>query len=451
MLNNEEIKSILDHTFEIELGQITLVQGNDEPIVLEGPGNIFQDETGILNLKMYHKFEDDGRILLDKFYRPNRFKSGEIISESEFYRLEATDFFGNKWQAENISRISPNFSIPASGAVFKAKLKEISHQSECPHSDVSIENLYLFGEYDIPVNELEDLGERGKHFNKLRFKANQFEFLFRKFEKGLHLTVTGKKESISLNFENHIIEALSIIFGKIIDPLLIINAQSGIQKIRIRSVDSLQMNSPLPSAILTHPHPEFKGMRTLLGKYIKHFSIRSHKSEVLYGYWHKINRSYQTGIENAALSITVSIEGIIKSFFKNSMHPDINLRNKARISRRLIAKSEIDEDIKNRILTHMGSIGNVSPKLALRRLSSSGYFRNNLVDNWSVLRNKSTHSDKLGKSPIDVQRDLDQTFSCLGLFYFLVFIIIGYKGSIDNYTERGWPAMDFPLKNIEDP
>jgi len=171
VLNNEEIKSILDHTFEIELGQIALVQGNDEPIVLDGPGNIFQDETGTLNLKMYHKFEDDGRILLDKFYRPNRFKSGEIISESEFYRLEGTDFFGNKWQAENISTIRPNFSIPASGAVFKAKLKEISHQSECPHNDVSIEHLYLFGEYDIPVNELEKRMGVKSPFSSFYFQA----------------------------------------------------------------------------------------------------------------------------------------------------------------------------------------------------------------------------------------------------------------------------------------
>ena len=72
-----------------------------------------------------------------------------------------------------------------------------------------------------------------------------------------------------------------------------------------------------------------------------------------------------------------------------------------------------------------------------------GLLSKKMVDVWEKLRNKSVHPDKLHKDRRALQKYIDQIYTCIALFYRLLFIIIKYDGSYIDYSEEGWPKKSF--------
>lgn len=70
-----------------------------------------------------------------------------------------------------------------------------------------------------------------------------------------------------------------------------------------------------------------------------------------------------------------------------------------------------------------------------------------MKDEWEILRNKSVHPDKMNQDPKVVQTYIDRIYTCIALFYRLIFIIIKYEGSYMDYSEKGWPEKKFKFKN----
>jgi len=443
--NEETIDKFISNSFEIDCIDIRLTQKKDkDPIIYTGPGTIYQDEHGMLQLKLYSKLSDIHKEISHQF---KHHIPGKIIASDNFFTLEATDMSGNEWLADNIW-ISVNVSFPAAGMIIKSKLDEIEN-IELNKTRSNTEKNYLFiivpGQYKIPCNKEEDLPNGGRRLNRAVFSANEIDFEFRKYDDYLIIYANAKTENLDKDIYFKLIEALSIFTGFIVRPLVIKNTQKDKYILKIKSVDNSFTNKKLFPPFKPFTKTEFKSFTCFLEKYLA--NIEAPFSD-LFGFWHKINRAWQISIENSSLSIGVAIEGIVKSYFSELGLADEKILQQAEEAKQLIEDSDLGERIKARLFGNIGLLKKTSPKGALNQMvQKKKWLNKGMMNEWEKLRNKSVHPDKMNQDPIAIQKYIDLIGTCLGLFYRLLFIIIKYEGSYIDYSENGWPEKKFKLKN----
>jgi len=442
--NKETIDKFISNSFEIDCIDIRLTQKKDkDPIIYTGPGTIYQDEHGILQLKLYSKLSDIQKELSHQF---KHYIPGKIIASDNYFTLKATDMSGNEWVADNIW-ISVNASFPAAGLVIKSKLDEIEN-IELNKARSNTEKNYLFiivpGQYKIPCNKAEDLPNGGWRLNRAVFSANEIDFEFKKYDDYLIIYANSKTENLDKDIYLKLIEALSIFTGFIVRPIVIKNTQKDKDILKIKSVDNSFTNKKLSPPFKQFTTTEFESFTCFLEKYLA--NIKTPFSD-LFGFWHKINRAWQTSIENSSLSIGVAIEGILTSYFGKLGLPDKEILQQAEEAKQKIKDMDLGERIKNRLLSSIGLLKNTSPKGALYQMVQRGLLNNAMKDEWEILRSKSVHPDKMNQDPKAVQTYIDRVDTCIALFYRLIFIIIKYEGSYIDYSKSGWPEKKFQLKN----
>lgn len=434
------IDSLLSNNFEIDCVQIKLAQQVEEnPIVYSGPGTIYQDERGALQLKAYHTIKDLKKELSSKF---QHLPPSKLIGKENYFFLEAIDLDGSKWISENI-RVSGKISIPTSSHVVKASLDQIKNITKREKEGESESSLFMIlpiNGLTIPCNKKEDLQDGGWILNKSVFEINKFNFEFTKLDELIKITINTKNELVDDSFKNKLIEALSIIYGNVVDPIIIAISNNRLRHIQINSKKAYLPIKSIHSPIKHSKPPDVEVFKSFLQSYI--FSIEKPYSQ-LFGYWHKVLQSWQGSIENMALGLAVSIEGIIKNYFNQRGLPDAEILKESEEAKSLIKKMEIDGRIKDRLLTSLGQLKQGTPKAALYELSSDELIPDEFVKTWVELRNKSAHADDIKIDKIELQKFLDQIHVCLTLFYLLLFSIIGYQGKYTDFSTQGWPDREF--------
>lgn len=440
--NLETIEKFLSNTFEIDCIDICLTQKIDnEPIVYAGPGTIYQDKHGQLQLKLYSKIVDIKKELSPhfKYHRP-----GKIIAEDNYFSLKAIEMSGTEWIADNVW-VSAHVSFPTRSQVIKSNLKEIKTIEEGSTTDKNSFFIILPGNFKIPCNEKEDLPNDGWHFNRSVFTADNIEFEFKKLNNCLIINAVSAPDYLKEDTYVKLIEAISIVMGLIIRPVVVMNTQQGHSILKIKSVDNSYSNKEVPQPFKHSLPYDLQSFSYFIGKYLE--AIDAPFSD-LFGFWHKINRAWQADIENSSLSLSVSIEGLISSYFRELGLPDDEIAQQADKAKQKLNDIDLGERIRGRLLNSIcGLLNNSSPKNALYRMVRNGLLSKNMVDVWEKLRNKSAHPDKLYKDHRALQKYIDQIYTCIALFYRLLFIIIKYEGSYIDYSEEGWPEKKMQEKD----
>ena len=440
--NLETIEKFISNTFEIDCIDICLTQKIEkEPIVYTGPGTIYQDEHGVLQLKLYSKINDIKKKLSHQF---RHHAPGKIIADDNYFTLKAIDMSGKEWIADNISG-SSNVSFPASGQVIKSRLREI----ETIEGRSTTEKNYLFiivpGKHEIPCNEKEDLPNGGWRLNRSVFLANNIDFEFKILNNCLMISANSAPDCLKEDTYVKILEALSIITGLIIHPVVVKNTQQDHAVLKIKSVTNSYSNKKFPIPFKHSTPGDLQSFSCFFEKYMA--AINSPFSD-LFGFWHKVNRAWQVNIENSSLSLGVAIEGIIRTYFGELGLPDKEITKQAEEAKQKLNDIDIGERIKVRLLSSIGDLlQNTSPKGALYQMTQDGLLSKKMADEWLKLRNKSVHPDKLNEDPRALQKYIDQIYTCIALFYRLLFVIIKYDGNYIDHSENGWPEKKFQQKN----
>jgi hypothetical protein len=444
IFNKETIDKFISNSFEIDCIDIRLTQKKDkDPIIYTGPGTIHQDEHGILQLKLYSKINDIKKELSHQF---KHHTPGEIIADDNYFTLRAIDMSGKKWIADNIC-ILPAVSFPAAGLVIKAKIDEIKNiELNKTWSNTEKNHLFIIipGQYKIPCNEKESLPNDRQRLNRAVFSANEIDFEFKKYDDYLTIHANAKTGKLDKDVCLKLLEALSIITGCKVRPIVIKNTQKDKDVLKIKSVDNSFANKKL-FPLFKHSAPtEFESFTCFLEKYL--VNIKSPFSDI-FGYWHKINRAWQASIENSSLSIGVAIEGILRSYFSEIGLADEEILQQAEKAKDLIENSNLGKRIKNRLFGSISLLKNASPKGALNQMVQEKLLNKAMVSEWEKLRHKSVHPDKMNQGPIVFKKYIKRINTCLALFYRLVFIIIKYEGSYIDHSEREWPEKKFKPKS----
>lgn len=438
-LNTETIEKLISNTFEIDCIDITLTQEIDkDPIVYKGSGTIYQDKNGILQLKLYTKIQDlQKELQLNlKYHTP-----GKFISSDNYFILKAVDMSGKEWFSDNIL-VSGNVSLPASGRVIKSKLEEIELIEEGPRTGKN--NLFIVvpGKYEIPCNEKEDLPNGGWRLNRSVFSANNIEFNLRNLENYLTINANSTPEYLGADEFLKIRESFSVITGLVIRPVVVENILQDSYVLKIMSVDNTYSNKKLAIPFRHSTSNDIQSFSSFMEKYLQ--AVGAPFSD-LFGFWYKINRAWQAGVENSSLSLGVAIEGIIRSYFGGLGLPDEEIVQQANDARKVLSSTELGERIEKRLL---GSIDELlkkqSPKGALYQLTQDGLIRKEMAGEWIKLRNKSVHPYKR-EDPLEAQKYINQIYTCIALFYCLLFVIIKYDWNYIDYSEFGWPEKKYQI------
>jgi len=441
-LTHEKVDELISNKFEIDCIDISLFQQIEEnPLLYSGPGTIYQDENGVLNLKLYAKIKDIKKEI-SHIFKP--FLPGKIIGDEHYFSLKAVDMSGSEWSAENIW-VSGNFYLPVAGRVIKSELREIKNLTEIG-GRIRSEKTFLFivspGNYQIPCNEKEDLPNGGWRLNRSIFSVDQIDLEFKKLDNYLTIKASTTSNELNEKSEMKLLEALSIICGQIVRPVIIDYSHGDTKTLKIKSVNVNFSNKQLPPPFNHSSPSDLESFAFFIGKYLS--SIETPYSE-LFGFWHKLNRAWQASIENASLSLAVAIEGIIKSYFVEYGLPDQEILLQAQDAKQKIKDLGLGQRIKSRILSSIGQLKSTSPKGALYEMSDKGWFPRHFADEWVKLRNKSAHADKIDEDPKTIQLYIDQIYTCLTLFYCLLFLSIKYEGNFIDFSRDGWPENKFSL------
>lgn len=433
--NTETIDKFISNTFEIDCIDITLTQKVDnDPIVYAGPGTIKQNENGILELKLYCKINNINKEMTHRF---KHHTLGKIISDDNYFNLKAIDMSGVEWTSDNIW-VSANVSFPASGQVITSRLRGIETVEE---GSKKADKNYLFavlpGNFEIPCNSKVDLPNGGWRLSRSVFTTNNLEVDLNKHEKYLIINVNSKPEFLNEDTSIKILEALNIILGKIVRPVVIKYTLQESSVLKIKSVPDSFSNKEFPQPFKHSSPADIQSFSCFLEKYL--MAIENPYSN-LYGFWHKVNRAWQADIENASLSLGVAIEGILSTYFRELGLPDEEITNQANAAIKVLDGTELGERIKGRLLGSIsGLLNNSSPKGALYVLSQNRVFNKSIAKQWVKLRNKSVHPDNLNEDPRAFQKYIDLSYSCIALFYILLLLVIKYDGKYLDYSENGWP------------
>jgi len=371
-------------------------------------------------------------------------KPGKLISQEEFFSMEATDMSGNVWAAKGVS-VSNSFSIPASGKVIKSTIRSLSCEKgrkDLVNKNSSFLFLVIPGKHNIPCNKWEDLANGGKSLNICKLSILSIDLEIKERKNCLTIKVEDSHGTMDINFKELLVEALNIVFGKLCPILYSKFTTKEINAITIASIPSSVPNQKI-ATLIKHSSPgDVLTFTEFIEKYIKSFE-REH--DVFFGYWHKINRSWQGGIESAALTICTAIEGITKNYYSEYGLPDNEIVQQAEDAKPLIKDLTLGKRIKNRVLSSIGQVKSTNPKNALYRLAEEGKVEQELVDSWVSLRNKSAHADNLDDNIQEQQKYIDEVFKCQNLFNVLLLLKIEFNGKYLDLSKEGWPENSLPV------
>lgn len=446
-LTTKDRDRVLSNAFSLEFIHAKLIKKDAlKPVVYAGSCNVAQDPEGRLQLKLYHAYQTSAD-MTDAFsaaFCDTGLEPGKLIEDSHYFDFEGIDIFGNKWTSSHIW-ISDDTSFPSNGKVVTAKLKRI--ECNTPVSDTEppsgqstdrIAQLFIRGTFSIPFNKVEQTGSViATSICVLQLPA--VTCTLRKHETHLEVTVRSTTHELSNDYLDLVVEGIGVAVGSNLRSQLKLARLAGsreavVYESNIKS-DAARLPPPIPGA---YPHH---------AEYLERFVTRFVEKMVtnrspLVGYWYRILRGYPNGLENSALVLATSIEGMTKAYFLSLGNVDEDFLKQITEAEPLLKSMLIGERAKSRLLSALGSAKSPSPKNALFALKKSAIVSEQLISLWSKLRNKSAHADELNMDDHDLQIFINELHGCLELFYRLVIQHIGYTGKIIEYAKPGWPEGD---------
>lgn len=443
-ITNKIIEKISNGEQSFDFLKITLTQMKDtSPRVYSGSGSISYDKDGKLVLKMYHLYSEENEYMEDfKNFLGNNHVPGQIISKENYFEMIAVDEKGNAWTADYLW-LSGDISLPSNGRVISSKITSITTKCEVNQSSNFYLALITQSNIDFPRNASKDAVTFTGN-DRCDVKRDEFDFNISKLDESLFQI----KSTLENNLANEIsadllIEAISISSGRYIHPAVKITNHNGQQITTVYShrkkIDEKSITQPFS----TRTPMDTDNLADFVSLYLS--SFKEAKSP-FFGYWFRILDASKSEIENQALIVTTSIEGVLKIYFNEYGNACKEIQNNADLAKSLVKALKICHRIKQRLLTSLGNLKDFTAKNALHNLRESGKISKEMVGAWSDLRNKCAHADQLKSDDVEFQKFIDQTFCCIGLFYILLFIKINYRGDFIDYSKYAWPRTVLPAE-----
>lgn len=437
----------------LDCHRITLLKNDKkEQRIYSGPGTIYQDSKGELNLKL---FTTDRNSLERIFGGNKKVKIGKIIPSSEYYKLKAIDMHGNEWESVHVHPLMHVASNPKN-IVLEAKLRAIKRVQKVPINFKKSKVILRFdktielpwGRY-IEENTTMAKPENKEHlFNTFaNFFITPYEFIFQKDQHYFNLIVRSEsKNKIPDYICVRIQEALEFVLAHKIKLFIKEFFYSSYDIIEIISND-LVTQSNYKSDLPPITHDKNKEAWQL---FIKYFSFiiqkKSRGYHPLSKYVNQVLQTKEHPLLARGATLSIAVEGILKKYFllkkkkTNIYDEDINAAKSVLRSTTFSPKFTI------RINNFLGSIKNIYAKDVLYELMNDKIINKKLITSWNELRNRTVHGEQLELKKLS--RYLKWYYDTKTLLHLLIFLIIKYNGIYSDYSAPNWKIKLFNKSKV---
>lgn len=431
--DDQEIVSCSNFKYSIDFSNVTLTQNTiSNQLLFSGGGCIYQNEDGKLKLKISHHVLDMGKDLEHVFYAPT---PGVLLDDDRFFSMVAVDDAGRKWTADNIL-IAGTTSFPTKTMEIHTDVDQVVCDQDLNEKRYARQKIVALclGKTDLTCLKAEKLSDGGAKLSIAEFSAKGVNYQIKKRDDYLVIIAEFDSDNFDHNEYKRLLEPLSISLGMFLSPVFVehVGAEHHLKIVKSASgANGIKKLQP--------PFDYRNGVKQIACFTEQYLSVISKPFSVPFGYWYRINQGFSSTITNSSLVLSVSIDGMLQFFFKELGHIDNDMKTEMEDAIAFIEGSSVGKRVRERLLGSLKLLQNSSPKSILYTLVSKGFISNKMMKAWVSLRNQSAHPAEVEMDRQKFQKYLNRHYSCLSLFYLILFCGIGYEGEYTDYSQPGWP------------
>lgn len=434
-----------DQKFRIECSQIVLTKAGGTPLVVRGPGEIWQDDEGVLQYKV---FADRAGYRGLQAYMSRPGVIGQIIPDEDYFVLEAQDYALPCWTEQRV--------LPAPrGGVFDGLahgyLQELMHtEGNRPNSPNGFVTLRFRGKLEFPSNQGSEtvfrVGGQDRHtsiaFNRAIIEDGDLRFEV--FHQSEHTVVSLQLPAGQLYPATpyRIHEALQFILGQQL-TLMVVEMIVGTKKVT-RLTSASRGNGKMSPPLQFEQRDEGGHIWRMFTNYFRH--VHSKKDPD----WHPKSRHVGSATESTAasleatvLALAVAVEGLAGDSFPSLAPVDPDLLRHLDNVQSAVQWMPLSQQNRDRISGTLNAMRKPRNSDILRAFITTNRLPKDLYAAWSRLRNASAHGGGAGGR--EIEEILRLRYQVLSLLYSLVFTAINYGGARTDYSLPGWPNGAWPI------
>lgn len=443
-------KDFADLKFKAECSDIVLTNIRNRGFVIRGPGELWQDELGILRFKI---FIEQGTYQALRSYVTRPGTIGERVPEDEFFQLEAEEHTLPRW---NSARVMPwpkggLYNGMACGIIDELVCSEIV--SSNPKSEFVA--VRFRGGFEFPCNEgtqtiIRVAGQERQTSNSLNVAIVNFEeFKFELRRESMHVVASLElpRGKLTASTPERIQEALQFALGEELSMFAIETHGGGKHLIRLVSPRGDSGKGRMEPPLQFGPFDEGGHVWRVFGDYFRYVHTNPNPG------WHPVSRHIGSAVESTAASIdaevlalAVAVEGIIGDCFPNLSPVTADFLAELENVEKAILLAKLTEQTQKRLAGTISQMRKPRNSDLLRSFIEINGLPPALMKSWSSLRNASAHGRR------DAGREIDSTLrlknEVLALLYSIVMAAIGYEGPRTDYSVKGWPRNNWPIQKV---
>ncbi len=440
-------KEFADGKFKTECCRMVLTNVGNPQFIIAGPGEIWQDEEGVLQYKIFVN-RDAYRALHDYMGRPSVI--GQVIPDGDFFNLHSEGHDSNIW---NAVRILPSQRGGLFEGLAYGYINELTQTRDSPaNAQIAYVEVRFRGKLDFPCNHgtqtILRVGGRDRQSSSslnVAF-AEDGSYRFETRHESNHTVVSLQLPAgeFTAATASRIREALQFILGKQLAVMVIESSSGGQQVTRFTAPSADRGHGDMSPPLQFHVIDEGGHVWRMFCNYFR----RVH-SDATPG-WHPISCHIGRAIESTAasldteiLALGVAVEGLVGECFPNlaPVSPAFLLELDA--VQAVLHGVALTEQSRGRIAGSINAMRSPRNSDVLRAFLVATRLPNELFESWRRLRNASAHGGGAGGR--DIETILRLRSEVLSLLYSISLAAINYTGPRTDYSVHGWPTRAWPI------
>jgi hypothetical protein len=427
--------------FRHNCAKIELTKNDSSVVTYHGPGEVWQDEDGVLSFKCFARADHGTPI--DSILNNAALEPGKLIPDSAYYSIQFTTFENTTWSADNVW-VNLSYKVTTGDVIIVGKLRTLRQVHPARHaSNYNVMRLLFLAQrhedwrsFNDAVIRLENIG-------------CTIKFLMQR-DSDVLIEITGNSK-LPQNFDVRVVEALRFVLAKVVHLSVVAENAEGMLETTLISPVRESETTLFPPLNAPKGTPD---LCRLFERYLTFVNSET-SSEFVHPcsmYLRSACEASANSFEAEAIGLCVAVEGIANLLpFKKDESEDQPIVNARNAILKLLEEMDTNHSVKDRIRGALGRLHEVRAIDRLQPLVRSGHLHPSCLAAWKKLRDKGVHPKQSKLEEFEdeqVQELLDRMHEVYVCMYQITFALIGYEGTFSNYAAKRFPIETYPLTAI---
>ncbi|MBB5033124.1 hypothetical protein [Prosthecobacter vanneervenii] len=437
-----------DRNFKIECSQITLRQGGQGSLVIGGPGELWQDDDGHIQFKIF--VSEEHYEALNTHRNGTKRVLGQLVKEEDCFTLVAQTFSGPVWTSESVF---PNRRGGLASGIAYGTIHELLYECSVPVESKAVSaTIRLPDKISFPCNQgTETVTKRGDKEAGNSWNLNSAEYIHEKFMFRIHpegdhtvAQISMKEGPDALVMARRLHESLQFVLGLELDLLVIETIGDGKMTTMLRSASNSKIKGSIPPPLRFQKiDPQSQFWMMFASYFCAVITATSSEPHPISQHLGSVIESTVASLGAEVLALTVAVEGLAGLTTSAQVSNTVAISEELNAVKKALVGVSLSDSTRARVIGALDAMTKIRNSDLLRIFLAEQQLPPALYKSWSRLRNAAAHGGGLGGREIeDVIRLRDEVRM---LLYSLVLHLIGYSGLRTDYSQQGWPDCHWPI------